>query len=184
MPDMSNQDQAPLDRAQGAAEQPQAAPRRRRRIPVYVWVICAACAVWLCMALYGQLIRDGLIADPVAEKAKAAAEAAQIAAAAPKRTEPGGAAISDMDRPVEVKPPVDASQDRGEEILSISSRRCGMLDPSYQAKVLEEGKCEVFLHELARQDQAILIMASPRYGVRPNGRPIITMLPESAYPKR
>ena len=162
-----------------------AGPRQgRRRIPVYVWVICVLCAAWLCLALYGQLIRDGLLADPASERAREAAAAAAAALAAPKRTEPGGAAISDMDRPVEVKPPVKASEDRGAEVLSISARRCGMLDPSYKAKVLEEGKCEVYLHELTRQDQAILIMASPTNGVRPNGRPIITMLPESAYPKR
>lgn len=181
---MSDVDRLTEERAEDAPESRQEPQRRRRRIPVYVWVICVVCAAWLCMALYGQLIRDGLIADPAAERAKAAAEAAAIAAAAPKRTEPGGAAISDMDRPVEVKPPVEASQDRGPEILSISARRCGMLDQSYQAKVVDDGKCEVYLHELTRQDQAILIMASPRYGVRSNGRPIITMLPESAYPKR
>lgn len=93
-------------------------------------------------------------------------------------------AIGDLDLPPKRPPPVHAEDDRGAETLLIGSARCLKLDKSFQATVSGEGKCEVYLHDLSRQGDTIIIMASPQYGVRANGRPIMTILPGSAYPRR
>jgi hypothetical protein len=154
---------------------------RRRRVPWWVWVIATACLIWLCLALYGQLIREKVIADPVKveheQKAKAAAEAGEPL---PNTVQ----ALGDMDLPPERPAPVNASDDRGVEVLRVSERKCAKLNTAFQAKVVGPGQCEVYLHELNRQDGMIMLMASPKFGVRENGRPVITILPESAYPAR
>ena len=156
-------------------------PGARRRLPWWLWAGALACLAWLCLALYGQLIRDRVVADPVKEKA--AAKAKEAAAAGDPL--PGTVqALGDMDLPPERPAPVNAADDRGVEVLQVSERRCGRLNPAFQAKVVGPGQCEVYLHELTRQDGTIMLMSSPTYGVRENGRPVITILPESTYPKR
>lgn len=158
-----------------------AVPGPRRRLPWWIWAGALACLVWLCLALYGQLIRDRVVADPVKEKAAAKAKAA----ADNGQPLPGTVqALGDLDLPPERPAPVNAADDRGVEVLQVSERRCGRLNPAFQAKVVGPGQCEVYLHELTRQDGTIMLMASPTHGVRENGRPVITILPESAYPKR
>ena len=149
--------------------------RRKRSIPMYVWILCSLCAVWLCLAFYGELLRERN-----SSRADVAPEGSQLYGPA----DPEAPAVSDAERPVEVLPPVNAAADRGREYLHLSAHRCGKLHQSFQAKVAANGLCEVYLHDLARQDNAVLIMASPKYGVQANGRPIIVMLPESVYPER
>lgn len=162
----------------GSTTQDVATRRRgRRRLPWWVWIASVGCAAWLGMALYGQMIRDGLL-----ERGMAAGLADRVANEAAQ--ESADAAVSDAERPTVVAQPVDAAADRGLEVLQISAHRCEKLHPSYKARVVDDGRCEVLLHDIARQDNAVLIMASPKHGVRDNGRPIITMLPESAYPRR
>lgn len=154
---------------------------RRRRLPWWVWLLCAACLAWLCLALYGELIRDKVLADPVqVEHEQAARAAADAGEPLPNTVQ----ALGDLDLPPERPAPVNASDDRGVEVLMLGERRCGKLNAAFQAKVVGAGQCEVYLHELTRQDGTIMVMASPKHGVRDNGRPVITILPESAYPKR
>lgn len=148
-------------------------------MPWWVWLVCLACLVWLVLALWGQLIRDRFIEDPVKARAEAAAvEADKAGEPLPNSVQ----ALGDLDLPPVRPAPVDEANDRGQETLRIGAKRCGLLNEAFQARVVGEGLCEVYLHELARQDGTVLIMASPRYGVRDNGRPVLTILPESAYP--
>lgn len=152
-----------------------------RRIPIWAWILCVLIAVWLMAALYGQMIRDGLVRK---DKTSAAAGIEATGGEKEPDVEAEGTLVSDGARKVDVAPPVDEASDRGQEVLLLSAKRCGGLHASFQARVVSEGRCEVYLHDLTRQDSAILIMASPRYGVQHNGRPIITLLPEAAYPSR
>jgi len=89
---------------------------------------------------------------------------------------------SDTTRPPEIAAPISAATDRGPQQLRLSARRCQALHPSFQADVIGDGLCEVWIHELARQDGAIWLTASPRHGVLDNGRPVVAMLPETALP--
>lgn len=162
-----------------AAVAPSTPPRRR--LPWWVWLGAVGCLVWLCLALYGQLIRDKVVADPVKVRAELKAkESADAGEPLPGTVQ----ALGDMDLPPERPAPVNAADDRGVEVLVLSERRCQKLNPAFQAKVVGASQCEVYLHELNRQDGTIMLMASPKHGVRENGRPVITILPESAYPAR
>jgi len=89
---------------------------------------------------------------------------------------------SDTTRPPDFAEPIHAATDRGPQQLRLSARRCQALHPSFQAEVIGDGLCEVWIHELARQDGAIWLTASPRHGVMDNGRPVVAMLPETALP--
>jgi len=89
---------------------------------------------------------------------------------------------SDTTRPPEIAAPINAETDRGPQQLRLSERRCQALHPSFQAAVIGDGLCEVWIHELARQDGAIWLTASPRHGVLDNGRPVVAMLPETVLP--
>jgi len=89
---------------------------------------------------------------------------------------------SDTTRPPDIAAPIHADTDRGPQQLRLSARHCQALHPSFQAAVIGDGLCEVWIHELARQDGAIWLTASPRHGVLDNGRPVVAMLPETALP--
>jgi len=151
----------------------------KKRLPWWVWLLSLACATWLGLALYGQLIRERRVVDPGAVREEAAAIAADKAGEPLPNTVQ---ALGDLDLPPVRPQPVKESEDRGTETLLLPSERCRRLHETFQAKVLEAGQCEVYLHELRRQDGMLFIMASPHYGVRENGRPILAVLPESAYP--
>jgi len=89
---------------------------------------------------------------------------------------------SDTTRPPEIAAAINAATDRGPQQLRLSERHCQALHPSFQAAVIGDGLCEVWIHELARQDGAIWLTASPRHGVLDNGRPVVAMLTETALP--
>lgn len=91
-------------------------------------------------------------------------------------------AFGDLDLPPPRPSPVDASDDRGIEVLDLGERRCAALPPQFQSRVIGERKCQVYLHDLARDGGAIIIMASPKFGVQQtNGRPLMVVLPAKAY---
>lgn len=92
-------------------------------------------------------------------------------------------AFGDLDLPPKRPPPVSAEDDRGLETLHLGERSCKSLPAEFQAKVTGDKRCEVYLHDIARDGKAIIIMASPSYGVRKeNGRPVLMILPAAAYP--
>jgi len=96
--------------------------------------------------------------------------------------DPDDTTDSDTTRPPEIAAPIRAETDRGPQQLRLSARHCQALHPSFQADVIGDGLCEVWIHELARQDGAIWLTASPRHGVLDNGRPVVAMLPETVLP--
>jgi len=167
-------------------------PRRRRQ------------AKQLARTLYVALLLAGLllipvvmlkqcIAPPKADDMAASAPPVPVADIAPDTPpdspdeavpvpDPDDTSDSDTTRPPEVAASINAATDRGPQQLRLSARRCQALHPSFQATVINDTLCEVWIHELARQDGAIWLTASPRHGVQDNGRPVVAMLPETALP--
>lgn len=153
-------------------------PPRKRRLPAWVWILCVLAAGWLAMALWGQMIRDEVVANPVEVQKEAEAKEAD----AQGKPLPGTVqAMGDLDLPPVRPEPVSAADDRGWEVLNISEKRCGKLHKSFKAKWNPDKTCEVYLHEIRRQGDMVFVMASPEHGVQDNGRPIITVLPATAY---
>jgi len=168
-------------------------PRRRRQ------------AKQLARTLYVALLMAGLLLIPVVmlkqciapSKSDDMAESIPLAPVAPPADvpdmpdspneaepvpDPDDTPDSDTTRPPDIAAPIHAATDRGPQQLRLSARRCQALHPSFQATVINDNLCEVWIHELARQDGAIWLTASPRHGVLDNGRPVVAMLPETVLP--
>jgi len=165
-------------------------PRRRRQ------------ARQLARTLYVALLLAGLLLIPVflLKQCIAPPKADDMAAPAPLTPpaelpntpdradetapvpDPDDVPDSDTARPPDIAAPINAATDRGPQQLRLSARHCQALHPSFQATVIGDGLCEVWIHALARQDGALWLTASPRHGVLDNGRPVVAMLPETVLP--
>ena len=155
------------------------------RRKVGFWALVLGSAIAILFVCYRLEFGSSKAVEQVEVKPAEGAVGPGSAAVAEEEPAPGTVeAIGDLDLPPKRPPPVSAEDDRGAETLLLGSERCLKLHESFQASVSGDGRCEVYLHDLTRQGDAILIMASPQYGVRANGRPIMTILPGSAYPRR
>jgi len=168
-------------------------PRRHRRAKQLARTLYVA-GLLACLLLIPVVMLKQCIAPPKADDM--AASAPPVPVAPPEELpdmpdsvdettpvpDPDDVPDSDTTRPPEIAAPIHAATDRGPQQLRLSARRCQALHPSFQATVISDGLCEVWIHELARQDGAIWLTASPRHGVQDNGRPVVAMLPEAALP--
>jgi len=168
-------------------------PRRRRRAKQLARTLYVA-GLLAGLLLIPVVMLKQCIAPPKADDRAASAPPAPIVPAAELLDTPDSAdeaapvpdpddvPDSDTTRPPDIAAPINAATDRGPQQLRLSERRCEALHPSFQAEVIGDGLCEVWIHELARQDGALWLTASPRHGVLDNGRPVVAMLPETALP--
>lgn len=148
--------------------------RARTATRILVAIVLIAALAWLAMTLYGHHLRQARLDE--AARADLASESLLPDPSPPKR--------SDVETPIGRLEPVDPASDRGLERLYLNEQRCQRLPKEFQAKVVAPGECEVYVHDLRRDNGALVIMASPRYGVRSNGRPVSIILPDSAYKNR
>jgi len=161
-------------------------PRRHRQAKQL------ARTLYVALLLIPVIMLKQCIAPPKVDDMAASALPAALVADVPNTPDSPDEAIpvpdpddvpdSDTTRPPEVAAPIHAATDRGPQQLRLSERRCQALHPSFQATVISDGLCEVWIHDLARQDGAIWLTASPRHGVLDNGRPVVAMLPETVLP--
>jgi len=165
-------------------------PRNRRKAKQFARTLYFG-LLMVCLMLIPIVMLKQCIAPPKADDMTASALPVPVADVSEMPDSPGEAVpVPDPDdtpdsgttRPPEIAAPIRADTDRGPQQLRLSERRCRALHPFFQAAVIDDSLCEVWIHELARQDGAIWLTASPRHGVMDNGRPVVAMLPETVLP--